>query len=206
MTKTGYEAYKTFLGMALHFRRAGYNGWDYNFNGKVKPETYEANRTLVYRFSALETKYPSKNEQIKLLYPVFKKHGYVNATHVHLVYKAHKEFMKELDEQVERYYEELENIASRVNNIDELMGLYENLPVLYNGYIEKVISYESLVILSLAIPSINKICSSEPFLWNSLLEKLQFDSKFYKLYLNIENIKQNTIETLMSTWKLQKGN
>lgn len=210
MSQTGITAYRTFLGLSLHFRRGSYDGWIYNFNGKVKPETFEANKGIVYQYAAIETKFPNKNDQLRYFYPAFKKFGYCKASDIRAFGIAYTEFNNKFANLVEMDYGiELRNAASKVSSINHLIGLDGELPFLYNCYIEELISYDSLVILSLAIPEINTIVSKEPFLWNSLVEKLKFDSRFYNLYFNEENsikqLKQNTIAILSDVWKLNKA-
>ena len=204
----GYNAYRTFLGLSLHFRRGSYDGWQYNFNGKCLKETYEKNRGLGHKFSAIERKYPTKEDQLRLFYPVFKKNGFVKATDYELAVRMNKLFVRDFDELKSKLFiQELEVVAKKVKNIHELLGVYNDTPLLYDCYIEELISYDSLVILSLVIPELNKVCSEEPFLWNSLVEKIKFDSKFYMLYLDqneLKTLKQNTIATLRSAWNIQE--
>lgn len=208
MTPQGLTAYRTYLGMSLHFRRGSYDGWQYNFNGKVNPDTYEANRAIVHRYASLESRYPTKNDQIKFFYPAFSK-GFMKANDISGFTKSYQQFNNMFEDLwYMQYGIELKQLGSYVSSIDELMGVANSLPTLYNAYIEEVVSYNSLILLSLAIPSINSLVSEEPFLWNSLNEKLKFDSKFYKLYLDetktLKELKTNTIAILSDAWKLKR--
>jgi hypothetical protein len=209
MSIPGLGVYKTYLGMSLHFRKGSYNGWDYNFNGKVKSETFEANRGLVHRYAALEAKHPNKNDQLRLFYPAFRKFGFCKNTDIACFTRSYNEFVKEFQLMPLQYEHELKQVAIKVSSIKEFMGLDDQVPFLYNCYIEKLISYDSLLILSLAIPELNTIVSKEAFLWNSLTEKLKFDSGFYNLYFaleetSIKKLKQNTIAILSDAWNLHK--
>lgn len=204
MPPSGITAYRTFLGLSLHFRRGSYDGWNYNFNGKVKPETYEANKGIVYQYAAIEKKFPNKNDQLRYFYPAFKKFGYCKASDIRAFGVAYTEFNNKFANLVEMDYAiELRNIASKVSSINHLIGLDGELPFLYNCYIEELISYDSLAILSLAIPEVLQIKSQEPFLWNSFIEKLKFDSKFYNLYIeSLKELRQTTIRILKESWLL----
>lgn len=205
----GLSAYKTYLGLSLHFRRGSYNGWNYNFNGKVKPETFEANRGLTHRYAALEANHPNKNDQIRFFYPAFRKFGFCKNTDISTFTRSYNEFVKEFQLMRTQYDIELKQVALKVSSIKEFMGLDEQVPFLYNCYIEKLITLDSLIILSLAIPDINTIVSKESFLWNSLIEKLKFDSGFYNLYFaleenSIKKLKQNTIAILSDAWNIKR--
>lgn len=204
MPPSGITAYRTFLGLSLHFRRGSYDGWNYNFNGKVKPETYEANKGIVYQYAAIEKRFPNKNDQLRYFYPAFKKFGYCKASDIRAFGVAYTEFNNKFANLVEMEYGiELRNVASKVSSINHLIGLDGELPFLYNCYIEELISYDSLAILSLAIPEVLQIKSQEPFLWNSFIEKLKFDSKFYNLYIeSLKELRQTTIRILKESWLL----
>lgn len=204
MPPSGITAYRTFLGLSLHFRRGSYDGWNYNFNGKVKPETYEANKGIVYQYAAIEKRFPNKNDQLRYFYPAFKKFGYCKASDIRAFGIAYTEFNNKFANLVEMEYGiELRNVASKVSSINHLIGLDGELPFLYNCYIEELISYDSLAILSLAIPEVLQIKSQEPFLWNSFIEKLKFDSKFYNLYIeSLKELRQTTIRILKESWLL----
>lgn len=204
----GLSAYKTYLGLSLHFRKgSSYDGWKYSFNGKCTEETFEKNKSVYHRYAALESKHPHKNDQLRFFYPAFKKFGFCKSTDISCFTRANSQFIKEFDRVIETYTKEVVALGKQVNSIEELLGVYEQVPVIYNGYIEELISYDSLVIMSLAIPSINRIVSDECFLWNSLNRKLMFDSKFYKLYIQdskLKEIQQNTVHALSAVWKLKR--
>lgn len=204
----GLSAYKTYLGLSLHFRKvSSYDGWKYSFNGKCTEDTFEKNKLIYHRYAALENKYPHKNDQLRFFYPAFKKFGFCKANDIALFTRTHNQFMKELDDKFDSYMKEIVQLGNTVGSIDELLGVYEQVPTIYNGYIEELISFDSLVILSLVIPSINRIVSDDSYLWNSLNEKLKFDSKFYKLYIDdskLKELQQNTISILSEIWKLKR--
>lgn len=204
----GLSTYKTYLGMLLHFSKSNsYDGWTYNFNGKCTEENFEKKREIYHRYVSLENKFPNKNDQLRFFFPAFHYHGICKATDISRFTKSHARFIKELDTLIEIYYKEVVALGKQVSSIEELLGVYEQVPVIYNGYIEELISYDSLVIMSLAIPSINRIVSDECFLWNSLNRKLMFDSKFYKLYIQdskLKELQQNTVHALSAVWKLKR--
>lgn len=190
--------------MSLHFRKTGYDGWQYNFNGKCSPETFERNRGLMHRFRSIESKHPDKCDQIRYFYPAFAEYGFVKSDDIRKFELSYKEFVATTNSKLKFYEDELYSIAKLVNGIHELLGVYNQTPFIYDCYIEKRLSYDSLILLSLAIPDINNVCSEESFLWQTLIEKVNFDSKFYKLYIkDLKTVKQNTIAVLKNAWNLK---
>lgn len=200
----GLKAYKTYLGMVLHFKNSGYDGWLYSFAGKCSPEKFDSQRQLKYQFAAIERNNPDKFDQIRYFYPAFAKHKFVKATDVRTFVRAYKEF----DQTFTFYQSELIGVASQTKNIEELVGVYNSLPMLYNAYLRGEASFEFLVLLSLVMPSINKIVA-DPLVWPQFVDSLKFHGPFYKLYLDksettkLETLKQNTVTILSEAWNLK---
>lgn len=183
----GLEAYKTYLGMGLHFR-GNLDGWQYNFSGKCKPETFAAKTRLKYVYAKIERDHPTKLDQIKFFYPAMKAYGYVKPESVGLMMKVHRAFEKEFGYGlVSRHKAWIEGMMKEHILLDffELFACSEMLPKFYQLYAEKQMTHDQAVVLCLCVPELlNTIVSNEPFVYEAWKVKLEFDMKFMQLYIN----------------------
>lgn len=190
---TGLAAYKTYLGMGLHFR-GNLDGWQYNFTGKCKQETFEKNKRVMYMYAKVEEDYPTKVEQIKYLYPAFKAMGYFKPDALMLVRREYVHFMKIFGEDLtQRHQAWLTELLAEgfIKDFADLFDTSEMLPKLYQLYSNKVMTYDAAVILCIVIPELlNTIVSQEPIVFETWKAKLQFDIKFVQLYISQPVLKQ----------------
>lgn len=189
----GLEAYKTYLGMSLHFR-GNLDGWQYNFMGKCKPETFAAKKRLMYMYAKIEREHPTKLDQIKFFYPAFKEYGYVKPDAVGLMIKAHRAYLKGFGEDL------VPNHTAWINEMLEecfLADFYElfecndMLPRFYHLHSSKVMSHDQAALMCILIPELlNTIVSQEPIVFETWKAKLLFDMKFIQLYISQPVLKQ----------------
>lgn len=189
----GLAAYKTYLGMSLHFR-GNLDGWQYNFTGKCKPETFEANKRVMWMYAKVEEDFPTKVEQIKYLYPAFKEMKYIKPDQLMVVRRQYVQFMKAFGEDLpQRHQAWLTELLAEgfIKDFADLFDTSEMLPKLYQLYSNKVMTYDAAVILCIVIPELlNTIVSQEPFVFEAWKVKLQFDMKFIQLYISQPVLKQ----------------
>lgn len=195
----GLEAYKTFLGMGLHYR-GNIDGWKYNFSGKCKPETFAAKKRLVYMYAKIEREHPTKLDQIKFFYPAFNS-CYVKPDAVGMMYSCHKRFIETFDDTLPKRHQAWLTELLTNGHISDFFDLFAcdgMLPKLYQLYSSKVVSYDAVVILCLCVPELlNTIVSNEPFVFEAWKVKLEFDMKFMQLYINgplLRQLKDATVE------------
>lgn len=190
---TGLAAYKTYLGMGLHFR-GNLDGWQYNFTGKCKPETFEKNKRVMYMYAKVERDYPTKAEQIKFFYPAWKEYGYLKPDAIGLMMKQHRAYMKGFGEDLpQRHQAWLTELLAEgfIKDFADLFDTSEMLPKLYQLYSNKVMTYDQAVLLCIIIPELlNTIVSQEPIVFETWKAKLQFDIKFVQLYISQPVLKQ----------------
>lgn len=189
----GLEAYKTYLGMSLHF--AGHiDGWQYNFTGKIKPETFAAKKRLTYMYAKIEREHPTKLDQIKFFYPAFKAYGFVKPDAVGLMTKAHRDFVKGFGEgMVTPHADWIKEMLEECFLADfyELFECNDMLPRFYHLHSSKVMTYEQAVVMCIVIPDLlNTIVSQEPIVFETWKAKLLVDMKFYQLYISQPVLKQ----------------
>lgn len=188
----GLEAYKTYLGMSLHF--AGHiDGWQYNFTGKIKPETFAAKKRLTYMYAKIEREHPTKLDQIKFFYPAFKAYGFVKPDAVGLMTKAHRDFVKGFGEgMVTPHADWIKEMLEECFLADfyELFECNDMLPRFYHLHSSKVMTYEQAVVMCIVIPELLDLVSNEPIVFETWKSKLQFDKKFVQLYISQPMLKQ----------------
>lgn len=189
----GIDAYKTYLGMSLHFQ-GHVDGWQYNFTGKIKPETFAAKKRLTYMYAKIEREHPTKLDQIKFFYPAFKAYGYVKPDAVGLMLKAHRDYLKGFGEgMVTAHSAWIKEMFDEgfLKDFYELFACSEMLPKFYQLYSSKVMTYEQAVLMCILIPELlNTIVSQEPIVFETWKAKLLVDMKFMQLYISQPVLKQ----------------
>ena len=201
----GLEAYKTFLGIGLHFRGT-VDGWKYNFSGKCKPETFATKNRLVYMYAKVERDHPTKLAQLMFYYPAFQAYGYVKPDAINLMMKAHKAFIKEFDDSLpSRHKDWLVELLTEGNLTDffDLFSCTEMLPKFYQLYADKQMTQLQAAILCLCVPELlNTIVSKEPIVFEAWKVKLEFDMKFIQLYIShpvLKQLRDATVEAFKQT-------
>lgn len=186
---SGFEAYKTYLGMCLHYQ-GHINGWDYNFAGRCKEETYKKKKQLIHQYAKIERTHPTKVEQIKFFYPAFKQFGYVKPEATLLFTRKHHDFMVLMgnpDLLVRKHGEWIKEMLDEgfIKDFFDLFDVSEMLPKFYQLYNNKVMTHDQAVILCMVIPELlNTIVSQEPIVFETWKAKLQFDKQFFSLYIS----------------------
>lgn len=200
----GLEAYKTFLGMGLHYR-GNIDGWKYNFSGKCKPETFAAKKRLVYMFAKIEREHPTKLDQIKFFYPAFNS-GYVKPDAVSMMYGCHGKFLKDYGfGLVAKHKAWLEGLRKdgAIQNFFDLFACDEMLPKFYQLAAEKHMTHGQAVVLCLCVPELlNTVVSNEPIVFEAWKVKLEFDMKFMQLYISgplLRQLKDATVEAFKNS-------
>ena len=200
----GLEAYKTFLGMSLHFR-GNLDGWKYNFSGKCKPETFATKKRLMYMYAKIEREHPTKLDQIKFFYPAFST-CYVKPDAVGMMMNCHKGFIKDVDDSLPtRHKDWLDGLLTEGNLSDffDLFSCNEMLPKLYQLYADKQMTQLQAAILCLCVPELlNTVVSKEPIVFEAWKVKLEFDMKFIQLYIShpvLKQLRDATVEAFKQT-------
>lgn len=187
---SGLAAYKTYLGMMLHFTGA-VDGWQYNFTGKVSMAKFESNKRLMYMYAAIERDFPTKLDQIRFFYPAFRAAGYVKADSVMYMRKLYRHHMKFYADPAKAYADEFNQLIADdvIEDISDLLkndGLFPNICELSN---RGKLSQDMATLLFIVLPALNTITSNEPIVFESWKSKVLVDMKFIQLYISQPQLK-----------------
>lgn len=190
MTK-GLSAFETFTAMKLHFMRKSYDGWIYNFKTKSIPKEIHKNVQMQYAYESLSRTYPSQIELIKFLYPAFKTYGYgckpLAIIQMRKIHANFITFIENFDNEIESLYTLL---VSELGSVSKIMDSSGTLPVIYELVNDSIITYEQAVLLFLVFPGLNKVSSNEPFVFERFKTDIEFDKRFFSLYISAPSIKK----------------
>lgn len=190
----GVEVFKTHLGMMLHFNpKVDYDGWKYNFVGRAKIETLEGDKRLMYMCAKLEEDFPTKVDQLKLMYPAWSLLKYVKHCNAGILRQHYKAFMKEMDDVVPYYSRNLDHMIEHqeIKNINCLLRCDSLLPNICQWQLNGRVPREFVILVSLVIPELLNSCvSKEPMVFDNWKAKILFDKKFWSLYISQPVLKE----------------
>jgi hypothetical protein len=171
-------AFEVFQAMQLHFMKKGYDGWKYGFRKKIKTDEIP----FKWQFAAIEREYPTVNELVKFYYPTFLNGSF--KPKIASIRPNHKAFIMKLEHIKIDFPEAL----ARFRDFKDLHGQGVVLPRLYEEYQNNKIDYETIVVMFLVIPTLNKVVSNEPFVYEKFKAKVDFDKRFFSMYLSVDTI------------------
>lgn len=190
----GVEVYKTHLAMMLHFNpKIEYDGWKYNFVGRAKIDSLEKDTRLKYMCIKLERDFPTKVDQIKLMYPAWSLLKYVKGCNAGILRRHYNAFMKEMDAVVPYYSRNLDHMIQHqeVKDINCLLRCDSLLPNICQWEVNGRILREFVILVCLVIPGLLNSCvSKEPMVFDNWKSKILFDMKFWSLYLSQPVLKE----------------
>lgn len=190
----GVEVYKTHLAMMLHFNpNVDYDGWKYNFVGRAKIDSLNTDTRLKYMCAKLEKDFPTKVDQIKLMYPAWSVLKYVKGCNAGILRRHYNAFMKEMDDVVPYYSRNLDHMIEHqeVKDVNCLLRCDSLLPNICQWQINGRVPREFVILLSLVIPELLNSCvSKEPMVFDNWKTKILFDKKFWSLYLSQPVLKE----------------
>lgn len=186
----GLSAYTVACAIALHFMRKGYDGWKYNFKTKVAEKRFNAHKQTQFVYAAVEKRYPQLLDQIKYLYPYFKRYGaFANKLNIRLVDAEYKKFIDHISMFDEQYVGELlKTLKLNLSSITELFDQHELLPKVYQLYDRKVITHDQAVLLFMIFPDLNSTSSNEPYVYDAWKSDITFDKQFVSLYIHSQSL------------------
>lgn len=190
----GVSVYKTHLAMMLHFNpKVDYDGWKYNFVGRAKIETLEGDKRLMYMCAKLEEDFPTKVDQLKLMYPAWSLLKYVKHCNAGILRRHYNAFMKEMDDVVPYYSRNLDHMIEHqeIKNINCLLRCDSLMPNICQWQVNGRIPREFVILVCLVIPELLNSCvSKEPMVFDNWKSKVLFDMKFWSLYLSQPVLKE----------------
>jgi hypothetical protein len=192
---TGFEVYKLYLSVKLHFTSDKYNFFQYNGKSKASQSTYDARKDK-YFFEKLANKYNYDTlveyfvsqfvtEQDMWLGDIVKPKG----EKIYYNWRKKKQTLKDTFEL--ELGKLLESIPTPYQeNIDKLFHCTSGThPLIVKAYLKKSISLESLIILEKVFSFVSHIDQhiSDP-LWKSIMKKIVKYSPF--LDVDVSNYKK----------------
>lgn len=190
----GIEVYKTHLGMMLHFNpKVEFDGWRYNFMGKVTPEKFNADTRLKYMCAKLEQDFPTKNDQLKLMYPAWSLLKYMKTCNAGILRRHYNAFMKEMDDVVAYYSRNFDHMVvyQEIKDVNCLLRCDSLMPNICQWETSGRISREFAILVCLVIPELLNTCKSkEPMVYDGWKSKVLFDMKFWSLYISQPVLKE----------------
>lgn len=199
---SGFRAFQVFSAMNLHFSSKNpYDGFKYNFKTKQKPEDFEKNHAVRWQFEKLAKDHPSDIELLKFYYPTFRELGFVAPRNLGSIKKHHKAFLDELEAFLSKQYSVELNalVNSMPSNPSEVYnGSIDGLPILYDRYLSKTVSFEFCLLFNLMYPeALNR--SSSYFGYDDFLGKIKLHSPFIQMYLANQKLIELKTETKTRT-------
>ena len=192
----GFDVYRSYLGMKLHFTKPNYDFFECNGKGRAKESTYQQ-RNDFYFFETLARKYT--DQEIK----EFMLACFVEASDPTKVWigdiksagkdrwlvwtKRQQSLAYIVKQDLDSVVKHMEASSYSFNNLFETMGGH---PPLLRLYIKRGISLETLIIMDMVI----KFMSNwDKTLVDPLWEQLSFKIKNYRPFLSISTSKYKNL-------------
>jgi hypothetical protein len=197
----GYNAYKTYNALKLHFMRKGYDGWKYNFRNRVPSyEDFRRQGQSFFVFQKIEKENPTLKDQLRFFYPKFKIDGpYQN----HIDYRLFDTFRRNFQFNLgEKFDSEIELLAQMSRDYKmNIMKCDNDLPNLYLLTERGNFSNETVILLFLLIPQLNRIVSKERFIFDQWKSEILFNVPFYNLFVT-ETLKNSFLDSVSRHFKI----
>jgi hypothetical protein len=165
----------------------GYDGWKYGFKKKID-ETKQI--PWEWQFRAIEREYPTTTELVRYYYPSFAT-GNIKPV-PGIMKKMHQNFIKTLEQTIRDW----DNLLELFSSFQELHSQGVVLPRIYEVWESNKVSFESKVLMFLVIPTLNRIVSAEPYVWQKVKTEIEFHKRFYSMYISADLIKDLQLRTL----------
>jgi hypothetical protein len=192
----GFEVYKTYLALKLHFSKDNYNFFTFNGKSRASLKSFE-NRKDKYFFKKLGVKYNEK-EIVNFLLSHFLKDSncWIGNISVNKS-KTYSEWKNKIQSMSFVFQEEMDKLSDIEENFDTLFKVYDGKhPIILKEYLAGNVSLESMVILHKSInylPYFSKKIS-DPIVWPEIKKMIIK----YEPFLDLDQTKYKRI--LVKTW------
>lgn len=192
----GFEVYKTYLALKLHFSKDNYNFFTFNGKSRASLKSFE-NRKDKYFFKKLGTKYNEK-EIVNFLLSHFLKDSncWIGNISVNKS-KTYSEWKNKIQSMSFVFQEEMDKLSDTEENFDTLFKVYDGKhPIILKEYLAGNVSLESMVILQKSINYLPYFSQkiSDPIVWPEIKKMIIK----YEPFLTLDQTKYKRI--LVKTW------
>lgn len=192
----GFEVYKTYLALKLHFSKDNYNFFTFNGKSRASLKSFE-NRKDKYFFKKLGTKYNEK-EIVNFLLSHFLKDSncWIGNISVNKS-KTYSEWKNKIQSMSFVFQEEMDKLSDIEENFDTLFKVYDGKhPIILKEYLAGNVSLESMVILQKSINYLPYFSQkiSDPIVWPEIKKMIIK----YEPFLTLDQTKYKRI--LVKTW------
>ena len=192
----GFEVYKTYLALKLHFSKDNYNFFTFNDKSRASLKSFE-NRKDKYFFKKLGTKYNEK-EIVNFLLSHFLKDSncWIGNISVNKS-KTYSEWKNKIQSMSFVFQEEMDKLSDIEENFDTLFKVYDGKhPIILKEYLAGNVSLESMVILQKSINYLPYFSQkiSDPIVWPEIKKMIIK----YEPFLTLDQTKYKRI--LVKTW------
>lgn len=192
----GFEVYKTYLALKLHFSKDNYNFFTFNGKSRASLKSFE-NRKDKYFFKKLGTKYNEK-EIVNFLLSHFLKDSncWIGNISVNKS-KTYSEWKNKIQSMSFVFQEEMDKLSDIEENFDTLFKVFDGKhPIVLKEYLAGNVSLESMVILQRLINYLPYFSQkiSDPIVWPEVKKTIIK----YEPFLVLDQTKYKRI--LVKTW------
>jgi len=192
----GFEVYKTYLALKLHFSKDNYNFFTFNGKSRASLKSFE-NRKDKYFFKKLGTKYDEK-EIVDFLLSHFIQDSncWIGNISVNKS-KTYAEWKNKIQSMSFNFQNEMDRLSDIEEDFDSLFRVKDGQhPIILKEYLAGNVSLESMVVLQKMINYVPYFSQkiSEPIVWPEV-KKLVVK---YEPFLSIDKTKYKRI--LVKTW------
>jgi hypothetical protein len=179
---TGFEVYKMYLALKLHFTTDRYNYFEFNGKTKASEKSFEK-RKDAYFFKKFATKYSDETALEYLVANFIKEHAFyikdLLSSNAEKNFSNWKRYNQNL---IYNFSNELDNLLDEYN-FDSLFECERGKhPIIIRKYFSQEISIETLIIINACVgyvSTFDKILSDP--IWNELKNKIVKYSPFLKI-------------------------
>jgi hypothetical protein len=187
---SGFDVYKTYLALKLHFSKDNYNFFTFRGKSRVSVSSYEK-RNDKYFFKKLALKYDEQSiVEFFVSHFIDNDQFWIGSVSVQnsVVYNEWKKRIQSLSFQ---FQNEIDKLLEEESNFDKLFETNSGHPIILRQFISGKLSVETMVILNKILNYVSVFDKkiSEPIVWPILRKKIVK----YEPFLTIDTTKYKRI-------------
>lgn len=192
----GFEVYKTYLALKLHFSKDNYNFFTFNGKSRASLQSFEKRKDK-YFFKKLGTKFDQK-EIVDFLLSHFLEDGncWIGNISIHKS-KTYSEWKNRIQSMSFVFENEMEKLSDVEENFDSLFRVKDGQhPIILKEHLSGNVSLESMVILQKLVNYVPYLTTkiSDPIVWPEVKKRVVK----YEPFLSIDKSKYKRI--LVNKW------
>lgn len=192
----GFEVYKTYLALKLHFSKDNYNFFTFNGKSRASLQSFEKRKDK-YFFKKLGTKFDQK-EIVDFLLSHFLEDGncWIGNISIHKS-KTYSEWKNRIQSMSFVFENEMEKLSDVEENFDSLFRVKDGQhPIILKEHLSGNVSLESMVILQKLVNYVPYLTTkiSDPIVWPEVKKRVVK----YEPFLSVDKSKYKRI--LVNKW------